>query len=294
MRWLVTGYRGFLGRAILTHLRNAGIDAKPMTLQGRRVDLLERTSLSAVFQEENSVGVLHLAGIHGPQIAPSKFEHAHVETTRNLLEQGHGKIKRWISVGSAAEYGLSASEVHFQESSRCVPATAYGHSKLKQTQLVQTFCEKENIPWVVFRAFNVFGPQQKPGLLIPDTLARLRRHKRELNANFQARYGADVRDFLPIRTLCEMVLHLVRGQTENGIYNACSGVGTSVAQITAWLASEMGINFVSEAEGTEVDRPPNYSVGNPTRIQRLMKDNIGFNLEQEVRYLAREGALESP
>ncbi|MEC7603433.1 MAG: NAD-dependent epimerase/dehydratase family protein [Planctomycetota bacterium] len=294
MRWLVTGYRGFLGRAILTHLRNAGIDAKPMTLQGRRVDLLERTSLSAVFQEENSVGVLHLAGIHGPQIAPSKFEHAHVETTRNLLEQGHGKIKRWISVGSAAEYGLSASEVHFQESSRCVPATAYGHSKLKQTQLVQTFCEKENIPWVVFRAFNVFGPQQKPGLLIPDTLARLRRHKRELNANFQARYGADVRDFLPIRTLCEMVLHLVRGQTENGIYNACSGVGTSVAQITAWLASEMGINFVSEAEGTEVDRPPNYSVGNPTRIQRLMKDNIGFNLEQEIRYLAREGALESP
>ncbi len=294
MRWLVTGYRGFLGRAILTHLRNAGIDAKPMTLQGRRVDLLERTSLSAVFQEENSVGVLHLAGIHGPQIAPSKFEHAHVETTRNLLEQGHGKIKRWISVGSAAEYGLSASEVHFQESSRCVPATAYGHSKLKQTQLVQTFCEKENIPWVVFRAFNVFGPQQKPGLLIPDTLVRLRRHKRELNANFQARYGTDVRDFLPIRTLCEMVLHLVRGQTENGIYNACSGVGTSVAQITAWLASEMGINFVSEAEGTEVDRPPNYSVGNPTRIQRLMKDNIGFNLEQEVRYLAREGALESP
>ena len=265
-----------------------------MTLQGRRVDLLERTSLSAVFQEENSVGVLHLAGIHGPQIAPSKFEHAHVETTRNLLEQGHGKIKRWISVGSAAEYGLSASEVHFQESSRCVPATAYGHSKLKQTQLVQTFCEKENIPWVVFRAFNVFGPQQKPGLLIPDTLVRLRRHKRELNANFQARYGTDVRDFLPIRTLCEMVLHLVRGQTENGIYNACSGVGTSVAQITAWLASEMGINFVSEAEGTEVDRPPNYSVGNPTRIQRLMKDNIGFNLEQEIRYLAREGALESP
>ena len=294
MRWLVTGYRGFLGRAILTHLRNAGIDAKPMTLQGRRVDLLERTSLSAVFQEENSVGVLHLAGIHGPQIAPSKFEHAHVETTRNLLEQGHGKIKRWISVGSAAEYGLSASELHFQESSRCVPATAYGHSKLKQTQLVQTFCEKENIPWVVFRAFNVFGPQQKPGLLIPDTLVRLRRHKRELNANFQARYGTDVRDFLPIRTLCEMVLHLVRGQTENGIYNACSGVGTSVAQITAWLASEMGINFVSEAEGTEVDRPPNYSVGNPTRIQRLMKDNIGFNLEQEIRYLAREGALESP
>ena len=294
MRWLVTGYRGFLGRAILTQLRNAGIDAKPMTLQGRRVDLLERTSLSAVFQEENSVGVLHLAGIHGPQIAPSKFEHAHVETTRNLLEQGHGKIKRWISVGSAAEYGLSASEVHFQESSRCVPATAYGHSKLKQTQLVQTFCEKENIPWVVFRAFNVFGPQQKPGLLIPDTLVRLRRHKRELNANFQARYGTDVRDFLPIRTLCEMVLHLVRGQTENGIYNACSGVGTSVAQITAWLASEMGINFVSEAEGTEVDRPPNYSVGNPTRIQRLMKDNIGFNLEQEIRYLAREGALESP
>ena len=294
MRWLVTGYRGFLGRAILTHLRNAGIDAKPMTLQGRRVDLLERTSLSAVFQEENSVGVLHLAGIHGPQIAPSKFEHAHVETTRNLLEQGHGKIKRWISVGSAAEYGLSASEVHFQESSRCVPATAYGHSKLKQTQVVQTFCEKENIPWVVFRAFNVFGPQQKPGLLIPDTLVRLRRHKRELNANFQARYGTDVRDFLPIRTLCEMVLHLVRGQTENGIYNACSGVGTSVAQITAWLASEMGINFVSEAEGTEVDRPPNYSVGNPTRIQRLMKDNIGFNLEQEIRYLAREGALESP
>ncbi|MEC8160690.1 MAG: NAD-dependent epimerase/dehydratase family protein [Planctomycetota bacterium] len=294
MRWLVTGYRGFLGRAILTHLQNAGIDAKPMTLQGRRVDLLERTSLSAVFQEENSVGVLHLAGIHGPQIAPSKFEHAHVETTRNLLEQGHGKIKRWISVGSAAEYGLSASELHFQESSRCVPATAYGHSKLKQTQLVQTFCEKENIPWVVFRAFNVFGPQQKPGLLIPDTLVRLRRHKRELNANFQARYGTDVRDFLPIRTLCEMVLHLVRGQTENGIYNACSGVGTSVAQITAWLASEMGINFVSEAEGTEVDRPPNYSVGNPTRIQRLMKDNIGFNLEQEIRYLAREGALESP
>ena len=294
MRWLVTGYRGFLGRAILTHLRNAGIDAKPMTLQGRRVDLLERTSLSAVFQEENSVGVLHLAGIHGPQIAPSKFEHAHVETTRNLLEQGHGKIKRWISVGSAAEYGLSASEVHFQESSRCVPATAYGHSKLKQTQLVQTFCEKENIPWVVFRAFNVFGPQQKPGLLIPDTLARLYQHKRELNANFQARYGTDVRDFLPIRTLCEMVLQLVRGQTENGIYNACSGIGTSVAQITAWLASEMGVNFVSEAEGTDRDRPPNYSVGNPTRIQRLMKDDLAFNLEQEIRYLAREGALESP
>ena len=294
MRWLVTGYRGFLGRAILTHLRNAGVDAKPMTLQGRRVDLLERASLRRIYQDEPSVGLLHLAGIHGAQIAPREFEQAHVQTTRNLLEQGLGKIKRWISVGSAAEYGLSPSEELFEESSRCVPATAYGHSKLKQTQLVQTFCEKENIPWVVFRAFNVFGPQQKPGLLIPDTLARLRRHKRELNANFQARYGADVRDFLPIRTLCQMVLQLVRGQTENGIYNACSGVGTSVAQITAWLASEMGVNFVSETEGTDADHPPNYSVGNPTRIQRLIKDDLAFNLEQEIRYIAREGALESP
>ena len=294
MRWLVTGYRGFLGRAIFTHLRNAGIDAKPMCLQGRRVDLLKRTSLSAVFQEENSVGVLHLAGIHGPKTAPSEFERAHVQTTRNLLEQGRGNIKRWISVGSAAEYGLAASETLFKESSPCAPVAIYGQSKLKQTQLVETFCEKESIPWVVFRAFNVFGPRQKPGLLIPDTLTRLRRHKRESNANFQAHHGTDVRDFLPIQTLCEMVLHLVRGQTENGIYNASSGVGTSVAQITAWLASEMRVSFVNKAEGTQEERPPNFSIGNPTRIQRLIKDDLRFNLEQEIRALAREGALESP
>ena len=294
MRWLVTGYRGFLGRAIFTHLRNAGIDAKPMSLQGRRVDLLKRTSLSAVFQEENSVGVLHLAGIHGPKIAPSEFERAHVQTTRNLLEQGHGNIKRWISVGSAAEYGLASSEEHFKESSPCAPVAIYGQSKLKQTRLVETFCEKESIPWVVFRAFNVFGPQQKPGLLIPDTLTRLRRHKHESNANFQAHHATDVRDFLPIQTLCEMVLHLVRGQPENGIYNACSGVGTSVAQITAWLASEMGVSFVTKAKVPQGERPPNFSIGNPTRIQRLIKDDLRFNLEQEIRALAREGALESP
>ena len=56
----------------------------------------------------------------------------------------------------------------------------------------------------------------------------------------------------------------------------------------------MGVNFVSETEGTDADHPPNYSVGNPTRIQRLIKDDLAFNLEQEIRYIAREGALESP
>ena len=291
MKWLVTGSRGFLGRAITGYLQTAGLDIVPLEFQGERVDLLQKQAVKRCLEQSRPTAILHLAGRYGTDISPAEYERCHVEATLNLLEVASPTLERWISVGSAAEYGLTSSPQRQDEAFPCQPQSDYGRSKWNQTQAIQTFCKRNNIPWVVFRAFNIFGSQQRRGLLIPDTLARLRSMDSQATSKIHVRHKEDVRDFVPIDTLCQMVLGLVQNSEARGIYNACSGQGTSVATITSWIADELGFSCSLEEHPESADRPPTFSVGDPSRIKQLIGQPRAFDLEFEIRRLARQREL---
>jgi nucleoside-diphosphate-sugar epimerase len=292
MKWLVTGSHGFLGQAITAYLQASGFEIVHLELQGKRVDLLQKQALRECLRQLRPTAILHLAGRHGTDISAIEFERCHVEATLNLLEAALPHLKRWISVGSAAEYGLTSSPTRLDETSPCRPQSAYGRSKWNQTQSIQTFCQRHHIPWVVFRAFNVFGPQQKCGLLIPDTLARLRAMDAQSTQKIPIRFGEDRRDFVPIDILCQMVLGLIQNNEAHGIYNACSGQGTSVATVTSWLADELGFSGPLEEHSESASRPPTFSVGEPHRIRRQIGQQWPFDLEFEIRRLARQRELQ--
>lgn len=113
----------------------------------------------------------------------------------------------------------------------------------------------------------------------------------QATSKIQVRHKEDVRDFVPIDTLCQMVLGLVQNSEARGIYNACSGQGTSVATITSWLADELGFSCPMEEHPESVDRPPTFSVGDPSRIKQQIEQPWAFDLEFEIRRLARQREL---
>ncbi len=291
MKWLVTGARGFLGQAMTRYLRAAGLDMVFLEHEGKRVDLLQQQALQKCLERTRPTAILHLAGRHGRNISSLEFERCHVEATLNLLQAASPGLERWISVGSAAEYGLTPCDDRWQETSLCTPQSDYGRSKLKQTQAIQDYCQANSIPWVVFRAFNVFGPHQRPGLLIPDTLARLRSQSPQSTEKIEVNSGHDVRDFVPVDLLCQILLGLIQNKEAVWNYNVCSGQGTSVTQITSWLADELGFTCPIEQNPETSNHPPTFSVGDPSRIQHQLGQKWSFDLEFEIRRLARQRKL---
>lgn len=166
---LVTGGRGFIGRAVIELLQRSGygvdsLDAAPPASSPNRhevaCDLTDANELQRVFATEQVGGIIHLAAIlpTAAQREPARATRVNVEGSLHLLEMArHFGVRRMVLGSSLSVYGTCSADQVVSETDRAAPEDLYGAAKLYVEQLGAAYCRSYGLEFVSLRIGRVVG-----------------------------------------------------------------------------------------------------------------------------------------
>jgi dTDP-glucose 4,6-dehydratase len=205
---LVTGGCGFIGSNFINlimerfdKIKLVNFDAMYYCANETNVDLKWRTSNRYTFVKGNLCSmdlVSHVFNAHSPTHVLHFAAQSHVQNsftdalqytqdnivgTHTLLEvtRLYGKIKKFIHVSTDEVYGeslLDIGENHKTEQSILCPTNPYAATKAAAEMLAQSYNHSFNIPIVITRGNNVYGPNQYPEKVIPRFIEQLQNNKK--------------------------------------------------------------------------------------------------------------------
>ena len=146
---------------------------------------------------------------------PSPFMATNVEGVRVLLEltRKH-KIEKFLQVSTDEVYG-SIIKYAAEESTPLKPSSPYSASKAAADMLCNAYFVSYNVPVIIARSSNNYGPYQYPEKLIPRFVSlTLRKDKLPLFGD-----GKNIRDWLYVEDNCKALLLLLQKGILGEIYN---------------------------------------------------------------------------
>jgi GDP-4-dehydro-6-deoxy-D-mannose reductase len=296
VRALVTGAAGFVGRQLRVALddrgmSNLGVDLVPRT-PIRALDLSDRRAVRAALEETRPEIVYHLAGLRDED-DPAAMDRVHVGTTRVLLEElgGMGLSPTFVVAGSAAQYGVrTGSPRPLTERSALRPASLYGVSKVAQEMTALVLGRRYRINVVAVRLFNIVGPGQGLGFVVPDLVAACRAALRDGADTLPVREASSLRDYVDVRDVAQAFCGLAERDVPTGPYNIASGRGVSTADLARTIVrdhqAEDRLRVLDATQGGLVP-PASWSVGSSQRLHRAIGWSATHDLADSVgAYLA--------
>ena len=169
---LVTGAGGFIGRHLVGVLRSAGVTVT--ALARGSCDLTDRAMVHAAVVEAAPQVVLHLAAARAAANTAERETTAAVNCMSGvwLLEAVTDECRMVIRLGSSTEYTASASPM--DEQTPLQPRGFFGATKAAGSLMWLATARERGIRACVLRPFQVYGPGDKPGRLVPTMLAAAR------------------------------------------------------------------------------------------------------------------------
>jgi dTDP-glucose 4,6-dehydratase len=121
--------------------------------------------------------VVHLAAethVDRSLADPGPFVRANVQGTCTLLEAARRspKLRRFLHVSTDEVYGDATGKGVLDEDSPLAPTNPYSVTKAAAEQMVFAYARAWNVPALVVRPTNNFGPRQFPEKFIPTVVTR--------------------------------------------------------------------------------------------------------------------------
>jgi len=288
MKTLVTGADGFIGSHLTEQLVRRGEDVKALVMYnsfnswGWLDHLGERTpkNLEVVAGDVRDPRmcadlvrgcdrVLHLAAliaIPHSYVAPDSYVDTNVKGTLNLLIAARDAgVRRFVQTSTSEVYG-TAQYVPIDESHRLNAQSPYAASKVAADQLALSFCSTFDLPVVIARPFNTYGPRQSARAVIPTIITQLLDGTR-------VRLGSTrpSRDFCFVDDTVSAFVTLQSSDDGIGeVFNFGSGHEVSIGDTAVAIASTMGLAIDLEIDESRV-RPKN------SEVERLSVDVSKFS-----------------
>ena len=174
MSILVTCGTGFVSRAFVRALREEHRDLRVLIRDPSKVSLFptEKVLVGDLFDlsclRRAVTGVETIVHVP-PRVYPNgdgqsqlaMHRHAHVESTRLLIEAGVAEgLKKFLFVSSAHATGRDPEKT-LCESSGGIPDTPYAQAKLAAERLIEAYAERHSIQAVILRPPSIYGPGDK-------------------------------------------------------------------------------------------------------------------------------------
>jgi dTDP-glucose 4,6-dehydratase len=265
MHVLVTGGAGFIGSTLVGQLLRSGdhrvtvLDA--LTYAGVRSnlaqfdddprfrfvhgDVCDRDAVEAAL--DGCDAVAHLAAeshVDRSLLDPDVFVRTNCLGTNVVCDlAARAGVERFLHVSTDEVYG-SIEVGSFSESDMLRPRSPYAASKAASDQIAVAYHETHDLPVVLTRSTNQFGPRQFPEKLVPLFVTNLILGERvPLYGD-----GLNVRDWMYVSDNCEaLCLVLEQGQV-GSVYNVGAGNELTNVQVTDALLDLLG------ADGLAVER----------------------------------------
>ena len=204
---LVTGGCGFIASNFINHISNTqkyniiNIDAMYYCANEENVNKNIRNSDYYTFVKGNICSedlINHILTMHKIDMVIHFAAQSHVQNsfedslqftkdnilgTHVLLEscRKYGKIQKFIHVSTDEVYGESMNninETHKTEHSILCPTNPYAATKASAELIAQSYNHSYNMPIVITRGNNVYGPNQYPEKLIPRFIQQLQNNQK--------------------------------------------------------------------------------------------------------------------
>jgi len=183
-------------------------------------------------------------------LSAGSFVNTDVYGTYILLEavKKH-KIKRYIQISTDEIYG-SIEKGSFTEQSPLNPNSPYAASKASGDLLVRAYYKTYNLPLIITRSSNNFGPFKYPEKFIPLFITNaLSELKLPLYGD-----GKNVRDWIYVEDNCEAIDLVLRNGNEGEVYNIGGGNERKNIEIVKIILKKLGkpesiIEYVKDRPG---------------------------------------------
>lgn len=178
------------------------------------------------------------------------FVSTNIEGTRVLLDEAlDADIQRFLQISTDEVYG-QILEGSFTESDQLNPRNPYAATKASADLLVQSYFTTHDLPVLITRSSNNFGPRQHCEKLIPKFITRAK------NGEQLPVYGdgSNVREWIYVEDNCRAILTVLEEGDPGEIYNVGSGIERSNLEVTEAILDAVGadeslIEFVEDRPG---------------------------------------------
>ncbi len=311
---LVTGSEGFIGSHLVEGLLSKNYNVTALVLYNSFSDIgwlkniKKNKKLKIVFGDltsfdliknisRNCEKIFHL----GAQISipysyrsPDTFLNNNVKGTINILQAAKiNKVKKVIVTSTSEVYG-SAIYTPMDENHPMNAQSPYSASKISADKFSESFALSFDLPVIIARPFNNYGPRQSTRAIIPTII-------RQLLSNSKINLGNinTSRDFVFVEDTVEAIIRLSNSKYKNAeVFNICSGKSIKVSEIVK-LISKM-LKKKSEIVIESKRRRPkksevNLLLGSNKKIKNKIKwkpkTNLKAGLEKTIKWFQKENNI---
>lgn len=230
MRAVVTGAAGFAGYSLTMALLDKGYDVyavlRPNSEHNKRFDraidnlkLIELDckdfDLIPERIEESCDVFYHLAWFGGRD--DFVVQNNNIDYNLKAVESAARlNCKRFIGIGSQAEYGLVSDIIY--EDILPKPINAYGSAKIAAMHLSKIRCEQLGIEWMWGRIFSLYGDYEPEGRMLPDLLHKLVNNEEVHLSSCEQNW-----DYLHVKDAANAIVAIGENGKVGEVYNIANG-----------------------------------------------------------------------
>lgn len=260
MKILVTGGAGFIGsnfiRYMLNTYHNYRIYNLDLLTYAGNLDNLDdlkdnrnyhfihgdiRDIKKTAEAAESVDAVIHFAAeshVDRSIIGADDFITTNVYGTYCMLEAAKkNKVKRFIHISTDEVYG-SAEKGSFSEISSLDPSSPYSASKASSDLLALSYRTTYNMPVIVTRSTNNYGPYQFPEKFIPLFITNCL-EKKDLPLYGD---GLNMRDWIHVIDNCRAIDTVLHKGSDGEIYNIGAGNEKTNIEVAGTIVEALGIS----------------------------------------------------
>ncbi len=201
-------------------------------------------------------------------------------TIANAVYKNNGNIKRFVHISTSEVYG-SACCLPMDEEHPLNPCSPYASAKCGADRLIYSFIKTYDIPGVILRPFNQYGPGQHLEKVIPRFItSALKNEPLTIHGD-----GSAKRDWMYVEDTCkriEAAIHAPLDKVKGEVFNLGCGKAWSIKEIAYKILAITGksdtlIAFVGDRLG-QVD----HHLSSTAKAEDILKITKGLSIDKGI------------
>lgn len=302
---LITGADGFIGSHLTERLAKEGAIVKALSQYNsfnnwgwledvdckNDIEVLSGDVRDSNYIREITKGVdviFHLAALIAipySYVAPDSYIDTNIKGTLNICQAAKdNNVSKTIITSTSEVYG-TAKYVPIDENHPKQPQSPYSATKIGADAIAKSFYNAFELPVVIARPFNTYGPRQSARAIIPTIITQIASGKKEIKLGDLT----PTRDFNYVKDTCEGFVKIANCENVNGEeINIGSNYEISMKDTLELIKKIMNsdVEFVVDSQRI---RPKNSEVNRLWCDNTKIKKLTGF----EPKYTIEDGLKET-
>jgi len=292
MKYLITGFTGFVSKFLLEYLSQISepieiiglsrsqeepVHYNHLRIRTYQLDLKNAQLVREIISSVRPDYIIHLASESSVAYSwqnPIESFQNNTNIFLNIVEavRASGIKCRILSIGSSEEYGIvNPDTLPLLESHELNPISPYAVARVSQEMLSKIYAKGYGLDIIITRSFNHIGPGQKESFVVSSFAKQIAERKiNKIVEPIEVGNVSIVRDFLDVRDVVKAYMYLLHKGVQGEVYNICSGVGYTLEEILIKLLNLSSLR-ISYSIKPELVRPSDNPIiiGSNEKIRNI-------------------------